>query len=79
MDGGVQSGVTALLLAAEKGHTAIVEALLAAGAEVNVQNKVCTSPHPAPTSRRIVSTVGAGVLRRGELRWRRPSSVTRLP
>ena len=51
-------------MAAEKGHTAIVDALLVAGADVNVQNKVCTSPHPAPTSL-IVSTVGAGVLRRG--------------
>jgi hypothetical protein len=65
-------------MAAEKAHMAIVDALLAAGADVNVQNEVCTSPHPAPTSL-IVSTVGAGVLRRGELRWRRPSSVTRLP
>ena len=74
----LQDGDTPLLLAAQNGHTATVEAMLAAGVDVNVQNEVCTSPHPAPTSL-IVSTVGAGVLRRGELRWRRPSSVTRLP
>jgi hypothetical protein len=63
-------------MAAEKAHMAIVDALLAAGADVNVQNEVCTSPHPAPTSL-IVSTVGAGVLRRGESpRWRRLPGVT---
>ena len=59
-------GHTAIVDALLAAHTAIAEALLAAGAEVNVQDKVCTSPHPAPTSL-IVSTVGAGVLRRGEL------------
>jgi ankyrin repeat protein len=32
----MQDGMTPLHMAAEKGHTAIVEALLAAGAEVNV-------------------------------------------
>jgi hypothetical protein len=71
----LQNGVTALLLAAAFGHTAIVDALLAAGADVNVQNEVCTSPHPALTSR-IVSAVGAGVLRRGESPRRRPQGVT---
>jgi ankyrin repeat protein len=80
---GLQDGDTPLLVATKNGNTAIVEALLkAAGVDVNIQSKVlgevCTSPHPALTSRRIVSTVGAGVLRRGELRWRRPSGVTRL-
>ena len=41
-------------MAAEKGHTAIVDALLAAGAEVNVQKKVGTfsptSSAPPPTA-----------------------------
>ena len=51
----MQNGATALLSAAENGHTAIVEALLkAAGADVNVQNKVCTfsptSSAPPPTA-----------------------------
>jgi ankyrin repeat protein len=62
----LQSGVTALLLAAEHGHMAIVEALVTAGADVNVQNKVCTSPHPALTSL-IVSTVGAGCAATGRV------------
>jgi ankyrin repeat protein len=62
-------------MAAENGHTAIVDALLAAGADVNVQNEVCTSPHPALTSI-IVSTVGAGVVRRGESPRRRLPGVT---
>ena len=76
---GSQNGSSALIMAAEKAHMAIVDALLkAAGVDVNIQRNVCTSPHPALTSL-TVSTVGAGVLRRGELRWRRPSSVTRLP
>jgi ankyrin repeat protein len=71
--------VTPLHMAAACGHTATVKALLlAAGVDVNIQRKVCTSPHPAPTSR-IVSAVGAGVLRRGESPRRRPSGVTRLP
>ena len=51
---GVQSGVTALLLAAEEAHMAIVEALVAAGADVNVQKKVGTfsptSSAPPPTA-----------------------------
>jgi hypothetical protein len=70
---GVQDGRTSLHMAAKEGHTETLKLLLlAAGAEVNVTDKVCTSPHPAPTSR-IVSTVGAGVLRRGESpRWRPP-------
>jgi hypothetical protein len=75
---GVQDGTTALLLAAQNGHTATVDALLAAGAEVNTQRKVCTSPHPAPTSL-IVSATGAGVLRRGESPRRRPPGVTQSP
>jgi hypothetical protein len=48
---GVQDGSTPLHMAAKNGHTAIVEALVTAGAEVNVTDKVCTSLHPAPTSR----------------------------
>ena len=44
---GVQSGVTALLLASENGHPAIVEALVTAGAEVNLQTEVCTSLQPS--------------------------------
>jgi ankyrin repeat protein len=40
-------------MAAACGHTETVEVLLAAGAEVNVQNKVCTSPNPVPTYHRV--------------------------
>jgi ankyrin repeat protein len=71
----VQDGNTPLHLAATNGHAAIVKVLLAAGVDVNVTDKVCTSPHPALTSL-IVSTVGAGVLRRGESPRRRPLGVT---
>ena len=35
-----QKGKTALTWAAEKGHTEIVRALLAAGADTNLQNQV---------------------------------------
>ena len=35
-----QNGNTALLLASEKGHSKVVEALVAAGADVNVKDKV---------------------------------------
>ena len=72
---GVQDGMTPLHWAAYNGHTAIVEALVTAGAEMNVTDKVGTSLHPAPTSL-IVSTVGAGCAATGR---RRSSSVTRLP
>jgi ankyrin repeat protein len=47
----MQDGSTPLHMATKNGHTAIVEALLAAGADLNIQGEVCTSPHPAPTSR----------------------------
>lgn len=36
----LQSGRTALLAAAEAGHAAVVEALLAAGADANVKDEV---------------------------------------
>ena len=38
----MQDGSTPLHMAAKNGHTAIVEALVTAGADVNVQSKVCT-------------------------------------
>ena len=42
----VQGGRTALYWAAQK-HAATVEALLAAGAEVNIQSEVCKFPQPS--------------------------------
>ncbi len=35
-----QNGDTALIRAAEYGHLAVVQALLEAGADINIQNKV---------------------------------------
>jgi hypothetical protein len=70
---GVQDGHTPLHRAAW-GHTATVEALLRAGAEVNVQNKVCTFLHPpltlSPCLPRVWVCVAKG--------RRRPSGGTRL-
>jgi hypothetical protein len=43
----VQDGWTPLHWAAYKEHTVTVKALLAAGADVNIQDKVCTSLPPA--------------------------------
>ena len=73
---GVQDGDTLLHRAAQNGYTAVVEALLRAGANVNVQNKVCTflppSAHPL-----TVSATCVGVC--AEARWRRrPSGGTQL-
>jgi hypothetical protein len=44
---GVQGGATPLHVAAADGRTAIVEALLAAGAEVKGQDEVCTALPPS--------------------------------
>lgn len=38
----LQDGLTALMVAAQEGHTEIVRVLLQSGAAVNVQNKVTT-------------------------------------
>ena len=42
----LQSGLTALIVAAFKGHTAALQSLLSAGADMNIQDKVSTAPQP---------------------------------
>jgi ankyrin repeat protein len=56
----VQDGWYALYWAARQGHTEIVEALLAAGAAVNVQANA-RLPTLLEPSHRVNRTVGAGV------------------
>ena len=41
-----QGGNTPLIVAANFGHTAIVQSLVAAGADMNTQDKVSTAPQP---------------------------------
>jgi hypothetical protein len=65
-------------LAAWNGHTGIVELLLAAGADVNIQRKVCTSLQPSSLSHRVCHGCGCA-WREGEAWWRRrQSGGTRL-
>ena len=42
----LQSGLTALIVAAFKGHIAALQSLLSAGADMNIQDKVSTAPQP---------------------------------
>jgi ankyrin repeat protein len=70
----MQDGMTPLHMAAEKGHTAIVDALLAAGAEVNIQSEVCTSLPPcarlSPCLPCVWARHGGGGGRGTRLIWR---------
>ena len=36
-----QDGYTALVMAADRGHVVVVQALLKAGADINIHDKVC--------------------------------------
>jgi hypothetical protein len=72
----VQNGWTPLYMAAMEGHTATAEALLAAGADVNVQGEVCTflppSAHPLTVSATGVwmsVAIGRGMVAEEVVRW----------
>jgi ankyrin repeat protein len=44
-----QSGFTALMMAACEGHTAVVQTLIAGGADVNIQSGITPSRRHTPT------------------------------
>jgi hypothetical protein len=76
---GLQDGWTPLICAAEKGHIVIVDKLLAASADLNIQNEVCaTSPSLARTCLRRTKPTGAPGLP-GSFLWYLPLPVSGTP
>ena len=65
----MQDGSTPLHMAAKNGHTAIVEVLLAAGVDVNVQNKVHIPPALLFLSPCLPRVCGRGMVAEEAVRW----------
>lgn len=55
----LQAGKTALMYAADKGQTAVVELLLLSGASANVQSKASATPPPRHCKHRSLLRAGA--------------------